>query len=73
MLRAVRSRLKKWYQGEPHINKPNDPVFIIGHYHRHWTSTYTHKLVKYLKKEYKFITATVLAVVGLIIAYLQLH
>ena len=65
-------RVIDWWDGEyiPYENDPNSGVvFIGGTMEKHWTSTVTRKIWLFFKKEWKWVSGTVLTISGLIIAY----
>ena len=68
----MKKAVQAWYQGKHYENKPEDPFVFIGFYKKHWTSKLAHALVKFWKKEYKWIIGTVIALVSLYVAYLKL-
>jgi hypothetical protein len=70
-LLAIVQRVKGWYQGrfvEPH-NEPNSPVvFLMGHYEQPPLARLLGVLGRFWLAQWKWIIATAIAVIGLIIA-----
>lgn len=69
------NRVSDWWNGEyvPYDNEPNSGVVLIGGTQvRHWTSNIAHAVWSFLKKEWKWVFGSILAVTALAIAYLGL-
>ena len=72
---SVLSKVKHWYEGERRFydNPPGASVVILGWTEeRHWTARIAHKLVEFWFAEWKWVLGTVVALVGLFIAYKKL-
>jgi hypothetical protein len=75
VLKKVFEAIKKWYDGEERFfeNPPDAGILYFGsEYKRHWTAKFARKVVEFLAKDWKWAIATMLASIGLIIAYLRL-
>jgi len=62
--------IKNWWDGETHAyeNDPSSNAVIIGVYvQRHWTSRFAHTIWDFLKKEWKWVIASVIAIVAIIV------
>ena len=58
---------KTWYAGKPYENNPWDPVVIIG-IRRPKLAIVVGDTIKFLKENWKFLTTTLIAIVGLFVA-----
>jgi|HubBroStandDraft_4_1064222.scaffolds.fasta_scaffold4747708_1 hypothetical protein len=62
--------IRDWWEGAPRESS-HGFVFLNGTT-RHWTSKWAHAFVGFLKTEWKWVVATVLAIIGLLIALKKL-
>jgi len=68
----VFQNIKSWWNGTvtPYENDPDGAGFIIGvSTDRHWTSSATRAVWGFVKREWKWVVATFLAIVALLLAY----
>lgn len=74
-MKRVRESVSSWWNGRyvPYENGPSDSVIIIGgHREWHWTAKVARSVVFFAQAEWKWVVGTTLAVIGLLIAYLNL-
>ena len=68
-------KIKNWYQGENkvHENDPDSSIIIIAVYtDRHWSAEIANSLVKFYIEHWKWIWGTLIAIIALIIEYINL-
>ena len=68
-------KIKVWYNGEQKVreNDPDSPIVRIGTYtQRHWTANSVRAFVNFYLNHWKWLWSTIIAILGLIFAYLKL-
>lgn len=72
---SIRAAIKKWWDGttRPYENPPNSSLVFIGFTTEwHWSARIARWLVAFWKAEWKWIVGTMMAMIGLAIAYARL-
>lgn len=67
--RQLRARLSMWWNGEWYKNSPEDKVVYIGKIYKP-SSIRAHKTLEYLKREHKFLIGSIIALLGILSAYI---
>jgi hypothetical protein len=71
----MKEKIRKWYEGEFIVHENDHSsglVFTGGNYKRHWTAKLARVVADFWLLHWKWVFATVFAVVGLILAFKKL-
>lgn len=69
-LNNVIGKISRWWNGEIYKNPPDSKFVYIGFVY-HPSATLVRKVYSFLRKEYKFLLGTIIAVVGIIFSVLS--
>lgn len=65
-IKGTLEKISKWYNGEVYKNSPNSGLVYIGLVY-HPSAILARKTISFIRKEYKFLIGTIIAVIGLIL------
>lgn len=65
--KSLKKRIADWWNGEFRVWE--SPGVIGYHTERHWTSEIAHKIVDFYLAHWQWVWGTVIAVIGLLIAW----
>ncbi|MCY0388402.1 hypothetical protein OVY01_14410 [Robbsia sp. Bb-Pol-6] len=74
-MKKMWQRARGWYEGEGkatlYDNDPDSGVFIMPSFHTeyHWTATVARSLVNFYGLNWQFMCSTIIALVGIYLAY----
>jgi hypothetical protein len=71
LINKLRARVSEWWNGKLVENHLDSDIYIVGPV-RSSSSRFIHRALDYILKEYKFIIATFLTLVSLILSYLAI-
>lgn len=71
-IRKLKKEISIWWNGKLYVNNPDDYMYYIGIQVRHPTAIIARKTISYIKREYKFIIYSVIAIIGIIMEFASL-
>jgi phage gp46-like protein len=62
--------IRKWWEGE-FVENIGGSVVFLNHVRRHWTARMARSVIDYARENHRWLIATAIAAVGLVIAALK--